>query len=564
MSRSRVLLLLSLLCASAVASARPGGGSSFRSSSSSHSSSHSYSSGSHGGYGGTYSNSYSSSDGDLDPATLDAIFSGLIGIFCAAPAALGIMMIFGDARRREWSFGRAAFAIGLAALSAQMILHRHRKPDEVATVAALLVIAFVAAGRIMNAFSSSPIEATQPAAPRPPRNVDRALTELRGHDPGFSRVSFLDWVQALYHGLHDQLGTPAERNLAPFIAQQILDDLHRETGPGARLTTIVIGSMTITEVDLESDLAAIVVDIEANYTLERAGTAPVRLVLREAWRLQRRLSATTPPPERMRVLSCPSCGAALAVNELGACTYCGAGLRGGQLQWLVTRRAVVMSESFSTDGLGETVPEEGTDLPTRYARDVTGAANEIALAHGLPDAAAFAAQLASEVVEPVFRQMYAAWSNRRWNDVRHLLTDRLWESQRAWVDAYAQKGLINRLADLRVENVELVRAERDRDYESATVRVFAQCCDYTVDRAGEVIGGDPKRPRRFSEYWVFIRSAQAKAPAAPRAEAKCPNCGAPLDKLGETGVCGYCNAKVTTGDFGWVLSAIVQDEVYRG
>ena len=25
-----------------------------------------------------------------------------------------------------------------------------------------------------------------------------------------------------------------------------------------------------------------------------------------------------------------------------------------------------------------------------------------------------------------------------------------------------------------------------------------------------------------------------------------------------------CNAKVTTGDFGWVLSAIVQDESYRG
>ena len=106
--------------------------------------------------------------------------------------------------------------------------------------------------------------------------------------------------------------------------------------------------------------------------------------------------------------------------------------------------------------------------------------------------------------------------------------------------------------------------ERDRDYESATVRVFASCRDYTIDKSGKVIGGDPKRPRAFSEYWAFIRSSKAKDPAAPRAEAKCPNCGATVDQMGETGICGYCNAKVTTGDFGWVLSAIIQDEVYRG
>jgi hypothetical protein len=263
-------------------------------------------------------------------------------------------------------------------------------------------------------------------------------------------------------------------------------------------------------------------------------------------------------------LSCPGCGAALSLNELGACTYCGAALRGGQLQWRVVRRAVISSETFSTDGLGETVPEEGTDLPTRFDRTVTDDANELALAHGLADASEFTEQLARDVVEPVFKQMYEAWSNRRWNEVRHLLTDRLWESQRFWVDAYTAKGLTNRLADLRVQKVELVRAERDRDYEAATVRVFASCCDYTVDRAGKVIGGDAKRLRRFSEYWVFVRSAQAQAPKVARAEPRCPNCGADLDKLGETGVCGYCNAKVTTGDFGWVLSAIVQDEVYRG
>jgi hypothetical protein len=34
--------------------------------------------------------------------------------------------------------------------------------------------------------------------------------------------------------------------------------------------------------------------------------------------------------------------------------------------------------------------------------------------------------------------------------------------------------------------------------------------------------------------------------------------------VSETGVCGYCDAKITGGEFDWVLSTIDQDETYRG
>jgi hypothetical protein len=45
---------------------------------------------------------------------------------------------------------------------------------------------------------------------------------------------------------------------------------------------------------------------------------------------------------------------------------------------------------------------------------------------------------------------------------------------------------------------------------------------------------------------------------------KCPSCGAPVDKMGEAGVCEYCNNKITDGYFSWVLFSITQDEVYTG
>ena len=43
----------------------------------------------------------------------------------------------------------------------------------------------------------------------------------------------------------------------------------------------------------------------------------------------------------------------------------------------------------------------------------------------------------------------------------------------------------------------------------------------------------------------------------------CPNCGAPL-AISMAGHCTYCKAKVTGGDFDWVLSKIEQDESYAG
>jgi hypothetical protein len=80
-----------------------------------------------------------------------------------------------------------------------------------------------------------------------------------------------------------------------------------------------------------------------------------------------------------------------------------------------------------------------------------------------------------------------------------------------------------------------------------------------VNEAGEVVGGSRSEPRAYSEYWTLIRGSSRSG--APRAEPVCPNCGAGLN-INMAGQCAYCRAKVTTGEFDWVLSRIEQDEVY--
>ena len=77
---------------------------------------------------------------------------------------------------------------------------------------------------------------------------------------------------------------------------------------------------------------------------------------------------------------------------------------------------------------------------------------------------------------------------------------------------------------------------------------------------GEVLSGSPEQTRKFSEYWTFVR--RAGVTSKERDAARCPSCGAPLDKVTQVGICEYCQSNITRGDFDWVLSRIEQDEAY--
>ncbi len=169
---------------------------------------------------------------------------------------------------------------------------------------------------------------------------------------------------------------------------------------------------------------------------------------------------------------------------------------------------------------------------------------------------------ADKVVKEFFLKIYDAWSKNKLDSARNLLSDRLYESFTFWIDAYRSAGLTNKLENITIQNIQFVRIDLDRFYESITVRIFASSLDYVVDKDGSVKGGSNKRPRAFSEYWTFIRRMGVEKDEYDYST--CPNCGAPADKMGQAGVCEYCGTKISNGDFSWVLAIITQDEVYSG
>ena len=113
-----------------------------------------------------------------------------------------------------------------------------------------------------------------------------------------------------------------------------------------------------------------------------------------------------------------------------------------------------------------------------------------------------------------------------------------------------------------MERMLLVKVVRDRHFDAVTFRLWATGLDYTVDiGSSRVVGGSATRERAYSEYWTLIRGTKARG--APRQEAVCPNCAAPL-QTSMAGVCAHCSQHVTSGEFDFVLSKIEQDDSYAG
>ena len=390
---------------------------------------------------------------------------------------------------------------------------------------------------------------------RPGPSPRRQLEELRAGDPEFSLVLFEDFLYALYAEAQRARGAHKLDVLAPYLDEAVRAKLAAPNLLGVR--DVIIGAMTYASVDGvgEADADVVVgIVFEANYTeLSRAGEQGYWV--RERWVLARAPGVTSRPPERVRVFDCPACGAPIDGIRGGVCGHCGNNVASGDFDWHVAEVALLSREERAPI-LTNDVAEEGTDLPSVI--DPEAAARLAAIGHRDPR---FGWERFTARVTVVFEQLQISWSERQWSRARPFVSDGLFEAQRYWIEAYLKAKLRNVTAGARIDRMELVRVASDKHYDSITVRLFARSLDYTLRDDGMLVAGSKSEERAYSEYWTLVRGATHEE---PRGDAMhCPACGATL-QISMAGKCEYCQAKVTAGDFDWVLSRIEQDEVYEG
>jgi len=232
------------------------------------------------------------------------------------------------------------------------------------------------------------------------------------------------------------------------------------------------------------------------------------------------------------------------------------------MQWAVQLQKRLFDETYETNALVSYEEEMGTTDATIYAPNLKEMRTAFEKSHRINSTTTYFTTFTANVVQPTFKAIYSAWTAKDLAPVRHLISDFLYQTQDFWIQEYKAQGLTNHLDDIHIADVQLAKIDIDKFYETFTVRIFANCKDYTTkDKDNSLVGGDKDQKRYFSEYWTFIRSTGTEQDSINLHA--CPSCSAPLDKMGMTGICGYCTHKVSSGDYSWVLSRITQDEAYN-
>jgi len=414
-----------------------------------------------------------------------------------------------------------------------------------------------------SASAASPVRS--PATP-PSRPPSKDLDAIRALDPDFSVVLFEDFAYALYARGHQARSSQRDLDaLSPYLSAAARTHLAERRPVGAPVSGVVIGAMRVVDLAIPAVPVAppggaaprvvVVLELEANMTVGVAGAEHTQY-LKERWLLVRDAGVRSKPPERVRNFQCPNCGAPFGPEGGDRCTYCGEVVSGGRFDWSVESIEMLRIEDRPPT-LAATVQEVGSNWPTIYHPQLNARWAELVTADPAVTQEALNARL-----QLIYGELNAAWSLGKLDAARPFVSDGLFDYLQYWVSAYEKQGLRNVLEGMRVVEWKLTKVVRDRHFDSLTLRLWGSGRDYTVRQTtGDIVTGNPKADRSYSEYWTLIRGAGVHG--APRADKSCPNCGAPLD-VNMAGACEHCGAKITSGDFDWVLSKIEQDDSYTG
>ena len=170
---------------------------------------------------------------------------------------------------------------------------------------------------------------------------------------------------------------------------------------------------------------------------------------------------------------------------------------------------------------------------------------------------AFNEQILLEKVGNQYIQMQNAWQEKKWEPMRAIMTDALYNQMARQLQTLIDAKQTNHVERIAVLESRIIRYAVEGDNDVLVVRLSTRITDYTKDdRTGAIVSGSTTRELFMVYDWKLTRQKDMKTLAQPSVtQISCPNCGAPLD-INHSGKCPYCGTVVTLKDHDWALSVI--------
>jgi predicted lipid-binding transport protein (Tim44 family) len=160
------------------------------------------------------------------------------------------------------------------------------------------------------------------------------------------------------------------------------------------------------------------------------------------------------------------------------------------------RRPAVQGAAFDSS-LGQGLAQAGTSAPGGFGGGPGTARRETKLEVAPADFSVFEQRLVA---------IQSAYGAEDFDRLRALATPEMASYFAEELAGNANKGLVNRISDVKFLQGDLSEAWREQQGEYATVAMRFSLIDTMADRvSGKIVSGDPAAPQQATEVWTFAR-----------------------------------------------------------
>jgi hypothetical protein len=135
-----------------------------------------------------------------------------------------------------------------------------------------------------------------------------------------------------------------------------------------------------------------------------------------------------------------------------------------------------------------------------------------------------------EKVSNMYVQLQEAWEAKKWEPIRMLMTDALFNQFNRQLEEYIKNNQTNHVDRIAVLSTEVTGYRQDEVNDIITVLLKTRIVDFvTNDVTGELVRGNKNKELFMTYEWTLIRAKGVKTfHQEGESQTRCPSCGAPI------------------------------------
>ena len=155
-------------------------------------------------------------------------------------------------------------------------------------------------------------------------------------------------------------------------------------------------------------------------------------------------------------------------------------------------------------------------------------------------------------VDNVFIQLHMAVVTKELENIKHFVSDEVYNKYKQIVDNLEKKHLIQMYDEINVAQTDILGYQVTATDMIIEVNLISRYLDYLMDEEGNYVSGNTNVRSEKNNHLTFTKKINYKESKAVR---KCPGCGASID-VNAGGKCAYCGTIYNLEDKDWVLTSI--------